>query len=321
MRFPGRFADQLIAGALDRISLSFLVDDLIIRRGGVAANVAYGMALLGQQPVLVGAAGRDFTDYRSWLQRHGVDCDSVLISDTAHTARFVCTTDDDNCQIATFYPGAMTQAAAIDLATVIGAGPVDLVLISPDNPTAMLRHADTCRRMGLPFAADPSQQLAHMSGSDIAAFITKARYLFTNEYEYTLLLSKLAVSEAVLLDMVETVVCTLAADGVRLRTRQGVTQVPAVPVASVVDPTGGGDAFRAGFLTGAIRGLRLAAAAALGCQLAAYAIAEHGTQEYLVAPDRLIADLTAHYGAVAATAVRAALAPQADPARPAPSDR
>ena len=122
MHFPGKFSEQLLPEHLHKVSLSFLVDDLVIRRGGIGANIAYGLGQLGLRPVLVGAAGQDFADYRSWLERHNVDCDSVLISETAHTARFVCTTDDEQCQIASFYPGAMSEARLIELAPVAARG-------------------------------------------------------------------------------------------------------------------------------------------------------------------------------------------------------
>src|SRR5437763_7243242 len=130
MHFPGRFTEQLLPDQLHKVSLSFLVDDLVVRRGGVAANIAFGMAQLGLRPVLVGAVGTDFADYRSWLERHGVDCDSVHVSEVAHTARFVCTTDDDLCQIASFYAGAMSEARNIELwPAVQRIGGVDLVLV------------------------------------------------------------------------------------------------------------------------------------------------------------------------------------------------
>src|SRR6266496_1547217 len=157
MHFPGKFSEQLLADQLHRVSLSFLVDDLVVRRGGVAANIAFGMAQLGLCPVLVGAVGADFADYRSWLERHGVDCGSVHVSEVAHTARFVCTTDDNMCQIASFYAGAMAEARLIELAPVAeAAGGLDLVLISPDDPAGMLRHAEECRQRRYTFAVDPS---------------------------------------------------------------------------------------------------------------------------------------------------------------------
>lgn len=161
MHFPGRFAEQFVADQLHKVSLSFLVDDLVVRRGGIAPNIAYGMGQLGLRPVLLGAVGADFADYRSWLERHGVDCESVHTSDLAHTARFVCTTDDDLNQIASFYAGAMSEARNIELAPVAARlGGLDLVLISSNDPEAMLRHTAECRQRGYPFAADPSQQLA-----------------------------------------------------------------------------------------------------------------------------------------------------------------
>ncbi|MFI7306333.1 carbohydrate kinase family protein [Micromonospora aurantiaca] len=307
MRFAGRFADQLVTDRLHTVSLSFLVDRLTVRRGGVAANIAYGMARLGLRPTLVGAVGPDFAEYRAWLEGHGVDCDAVRESRTAYTARFICTTDDDMCQIASFYPGAMAEAADIDLAAVVRPGETGLVAIGPDDPTAMVRHAEACRRLGVPFAADPSQQLAVMSGEQIAAFVTGARYLLTNEYEHGLMLDKLGVSDGELSTMVDMVLTTHGPAGVRIRADGRSETVPAVPVARVVDPTGAGDAFRAGFLAGVTRGLPPRVAAAVGCQVAAYAITATGTQEYDLTADRLVTDLRDRYDPDVARATRDAL--------------
>src|SRR5256885_8393635 len=155
MHFPGRFAEQLLPDQLHKVSLSFLVDDLVVRRGGVAANIAFGMAQLGLRPALVGAVGTDFADYRSWLTRHGVDCESVHVSEVAHTARFVCTTDEDMCQVASFYAGAMTEARNIELAPIAArVDGLDLVLVSPNDPVAMVRHTQECRERGYRFVAD-----------------------------------------------------------------------------------------------------------------------------------------------------------------------
>ncbi|HQF04400.1 MAG TPA: PfkB family carbohydrate kinase, partial [Phycicoccus sp.] len=178
MTFRGRFADSLVVEQLDKISVSFLADSLEIRRGGVAGNICFGMAALGQKPMLVGAAGEDFADYRSWLTRHGVNCDHVLISTTKHTARFVCTTDDDMAQMATFYAGAMSEARLIELQPVAGKEGLDLVLIGANDPDAMLRHTQECRTRGYRFVADPSQQLAFADGPFIRQLIDGADYLF-----------------------------------------------------------------------------------------------------------------------------------------------
>ena len=191
MRFPGRFSEQLLAEHLQKVSLSFLVDDLVVHRGGVAGNMAYAIGVLGGSPLLVGAAGVDFTDYREWLESAGVNCDHVLISDTAHTARFVCTTDLDMAQIASLYPGAMSQARNIKLANVIAeSGKTDLVIVGANDPDAMFAHTDECRELGLAFAADPSQQLARLNGEEIRRLVDGATYLFSNDYEGDLMLSK-----------------------------------------------------------------------------------------------------------------------------------
>jgi adenosine kinase len=191
MTFPGNFVDSLVAEKLDKVSLSFLVDELEVRRGGVAPNIAFGMGCLGLKPVLVGAVGPDFADYESWLARHGVDISAVHVSETAHTARFICTTDAEQNQIATFYAGAMSEARNIELKPIIdAAGPADVVLIGANDPLAMQRHTDECRFRGYPFAADPSQQLARMSGEEVKPLIEGAQYLFTNEYESALIEQK-----------------------------------------------------------------------------------------------------------------------------------
>jgi adenosine kinase len=306
MHFPGRFAEQLLPDQLHKISLSFLVDDLVVRRGGVAANIAYGMARLGLRPAMVGAVGADFGDYRSWLERHGVDCDSVQISEVAHTARFVCTTDDDLCQIATFYAGAMTEARNIELAPVVTRlGGVDLVLISANDPEAMVRHTEECRERGYPFAADPSQQLARMSGPQVRSLIDGAAYLLTNEYEKGLLESKTGLSDSELLDMVGIVVTTLGEHGVRVNGR-GIhpIHVPVVPPMQLCDPTGVGDGFRAGFFAALSWGLPLERSAQVGATLATLVLETIGTQEYGVFPDEFVKRLAEAYGDAAADEVR-----------------
>ncbi|WJK36942.1 carbohydrate kinase family protein [Solwaraspora sp. WMMA2065] len=306
MHFPGRFAGQLIADQLDKVSLSFLVDDLVVRRGGVAANIAFGMAQLGLRPVLLGAVGADFADYRSWLERHGVDCDSVHVSELAHTARFVCTTDDDLCQIASFYAGAMSEARNIELAPVAArVGGLELVLVSANDPEAMLRHSAECRDRGYRFAADPSQQLARMSGEDVRRLIDGAEYLLTNEYERSLLESKVGLIGDQVLDLVSVRVTTLGADGVEI-TGRGIERIH-VPVARDVvadDPTGVGDGFRAGFFAALGWGLGLDRAAQVGCLLAALVLETTGPQEYAVKPDIFLKRLADSYGDAAADDVR-----------------
>lgn len=310
MRFPGRFSEQLLAEHLQKVSLSFLVDDLVVHRGGVAGNMAYAIGVLGGRAALVGAAGMDFTDYREWLEGAGVDCDNVLISETAHTARFVCTTDLDMAQIASFYPGAMSQARNIKLARVVEAiGTPELVIVGANDPDTMFLHTDECRTLGLAFAADPSQQLARLSGEEIKRLIDGAAYLFTNDYEWDLLLSKTGWTDADVLAQVGLRVTTLGAKGVDLVSADGTnTHVDVVPETAQVDPTGVGDAFRAGFLTARSAGLSLERAAQLGSLVAVLVLETTGTQNWTWNPAVAKARLADAYGAAAAEEIAQALA-------------
>jgi adenosine kinase len=306
MHFPGRFAEQLLPDQLHKVSLSFLVDELVVRRGGVAANIAFGMGLLGLRPVLVGAVGADFEDYRAWLERHGVDCESVYVSEVAHTARFVCTTDDDMNQIASFYAGAMSEARNIELRPVATrVGSLDLVVVGANDPAAMLRHSEECRQLGYRFAADPSQQLARMSGSDVVGLIDGADFLLTNDYEKELLETKSGLSDADVLDLVGVRVTTLGKKGVRITGNDLESlHVPVAREAHVSDPTGVGDGFRAGFFAGLSWGLPLERSAQVGSLLATLVLETVGTQEYIVKPEVFAERLAESYGADCADEVR-----------------
>ncbi|MER5971006.1 carbohydrate kinase family protein [Streptomyces sp. NPDC002055] len=309
MTFPGRFSEQLVADQLHTVSLSFLVDTLDVRRGGVAPNICFGMGLLGLRPILVGAAGNDFAEYRAWLDRHGVDTSAVRISEVLHTARFVCTTDTDHNQIASFYTGAMSEARSIELQPVADrVGGLDLVLVGADDPEAMIRHTEECRSRGIPFAADPSQQLARMSGDDIRVLVEGADYLFTNQYEKALIESKTGWTGDEILAKVGTRVTTLGAQGVRIE-RQGEQpiEVGCPEEDAKVDPTGVGDAFRAGFLAGLSWDLSLERSAQLGCMLATLVIETLGTQEYELRRGHFMDRFTKAYGQDAAAEVQAHL--------------
>jgi len=310
MRFPGRFSEQLLADHLQKVSLSFLVDDLVIHRGGVGGNIAFAIGVLGGDVALVGAAGDDFADYRDWLQAHNVNCDNVLVSKTAHTARFVCTTDVDMAQIASFYPGAMSEARDISLADVVSSiGKPELVIIGANDPAAMVVHTEECRKLGLAFAADPSQQLARLSGEEIKKLVDGATYLFTNDYEWDLLLSKTGWSEADVMAQIDLRVTTLGAKGVDIVDRDGTSiHVGVVPETSQTDPTGVGDAFRAGFLTGRSAGLSLERSAQLGSLVAVLVLESTGTQEWSWDRELATTRLAGAFGDDAAAEIAAVLA-------------
>ena len=305
MTFPGKFTDSLVADSLAKVSLSFLVDGLDVRRGGCGANISFGMAALGLNPVLIASVGADWVDYEAWLSRHGVDTSHVRVSDSLHTALYMVTTDTDLNQIASFFPGAMSEAREIELAPVMEqVGRFDLVVISPDDPEAMLRHTETCRSMGIPFAADPSQQLARMSGDEIKALIDGATYLFLNEYELALAMQKTGWSDEEIKSRVITRVVTLGSNGARVERRDGFSVTVGVPQEKAkVDPTGVGDAFRSGYLASVAWGLGEERSAQVGSMLATYVIETKGTQEYRFTSESFVARFRERYGDGAASEI------------------
>ena len=299
--FDGRFADSLLVEQLSNISLSFLASDLKVRRGGTGANIAFGMGALGAAPLLVGAVGKDAADYLVWLQEHGVDTTHVRISETLASARFTCTTDRDHAQIATFFPGAMAEAGRIDIAAV---GDVALVIVAPDDPGAMLRHSASCRDRGVPFAADPSQQLAYMDGDAIRGLVEGATYLFTNDYEYGLVHEKTGWTHDDVLEVVGTRITTHGPHGVSVyRKGEPVLEVAPAPAREVVEPTGVGDAFRAGFLCAIGWGLSPERSAQVGALVATHVVETVGTQEYSFTRDDFLGRFGEVYGVAAAAEV------------------
>jgi adenosine kinase len=302
MTFPGRFKDQFLEEQMHKVSLSFLVDELVVHRGGVGANICYGMAQLGQRSLLIGSVGADFTDYGAALSEAGVDVSHVRICDNVHTARFTCTTDLDANQIASFYTGAMAESREIDLGAIHSAtGGIDLVLVGADDPDGMLKHTALAKANGIDVAADPSQQLARMDGEQIRELIDGAAYLFSNEYESGLMVQKTGWSHDEILSKVGVRVTTHGGDGVVIENADGIiAKIPAVPTPGLVDPTGGGDAFRAGYLTGRAAGLDHEAAAQVGCTLATTVLETVGTQEYTLDRPTFLARLASAYGEEAA---------------------
>jgi adenosine kinase len=305
MTFSGKFTDSFVAGSLEKVSLSFLVDSLDVRRGGCAANICYGMGVLGLNPVLIAAVGKDWADYEAWLSRHGVDTSHALVSTSLYTAHFMVTTDDDLNQIASFFPGAMSEARNIELAPIMEkTGRFDMVVISPDDPEAMLHHSDVCRKEGIAFAADPSQQMARMSGEEIKLLIDGASYLFLNEYELALAMQKTGWSDREILEHVKIRVVTLGSKGAKVESAAGeFVQVGVPQEKSKTDPTGVGDSFRSGFIAGLAWGLSHERCAQLGSLIATYVIETMGTQEYRFTSAEFLARFDGAYGSEAAAEI------------------
>jgi adenosine kinase len=312
MTFPGKFTDSLVEGSLAKVSLSFLVDNLDIHRGGCAANIAFGMGALGLNPLLVAAVGKDWADYNDWLIRHGVNTEHVRISKDLYTATFIVTTDEELNQIASFFPGAMSEARELDIETIaFREGGIDLFLIGPDDPEAMIRHSHSARRLGIPMAADPSQQLARMDGDQVKQLVIGAKYLFLNEYELALMLQKTGWSDAELFDQVEIRVVTLGAKGARIEEHGKETLTVGAPMEKAkVDPTGVGDSFRSGFLSGLSWGLNHERCAQLGSMVATFCLETKGTQEYLFDREEFMERFRGAYGDGAADDVASHINPR-----------
>ncbi|MPZ62731.1 MAG: carbohydrate kinase family protein [Propionibacteriales bacterium] len=302
MTFPGTFTEQFLADELDHVSLSFLIDRMDIHSGGVAANICFGLAGLGLRPVLVGAVGKDYAEERARLEALGVDTESIYVSEDQHTSRFLCTTDLSQNQIASFYAGAMSEARNIELAACAGrVGELDPVLISPNDPEAMLRHTQECRERGYRFLADPGQQVTRMEGPEIRELVDGAAFLFTNEYERSLLLKKTGWSSQDVLDRVDVWLTTLGPGGARWESNGAdPVTVPSVPAKREVDPTGIGDAFRVGFVAGLYWKQPTERAMQLGCMLATTVLEAPGPQEYEIDPEALARRIGDAYGDEAA---------------------
>ena len=310
MTFPGEFSDSFVEGSLNKVSLSFLVDTLDIRRGGIGGNITFGMGVLGLSPILIASVGHDWTDYGAWLKRHGVNTDHVRISQL-YTAIYMVTTDRSLNQMASFFPGAMSEAREIELGPIVEkVGGLDLLMISPDDPAAMLRHSETARALGIPIAADPSQQLARLEGEDIKNLITGAKYLFLNEYELALTLQKTGWTDEELFNQVQIRVITLGENGVRIEEHgQETIHVPCAIERSKADPTGIGDAFRSGFLAGLSWGFSHQRCGEIGSMMATFCLEAIGPQEYRFNEGEFLKRFTESFGEVAAAEVAAKLQP------------
>lgn len=288
MTFPGFFKEHLLAEHLEKISLSFLVETLIRRRGGIAPNIAYTMALLGARPRVLATVGEDFEEYRTWLEAQGVDTLNIKVIPGKYTASYFCTTDKTNAQVASFYPGAMANATELSLHDLAGAKP-DLVVVSPNEPAAMERTIRECKELGIPYIYDPSQQIIRFDGGILSRGVEGARALFVNEYEFELIKDKTKHTIEDLMKQLEFMVVTLGPQGATVYHDGSHTTVEAVPTDHIVDPTGGGDAFRGGFLTGYRLNMDWQTCARLGSLAATFCLENDGPQAHHFTAEEFLA--------------------------------
>jgi adenosine kinase len=295
MDFPGYFKDHILPEKVHMLSVSFLVETMKKQHGGAGANVAYNLALLGERPLLVGAVGDDFAEYREWLESKGVDTSAILVVPGEFTASAFITTDRDDNQITGFYPGAMRNAGGFSLDDVDG--DISLIVITPDNPDAMARYPGECRRRGIPYVFCPGQQTVSLTAEQLVDGVTGAKCVIGNDYEMELIADKTGHSVDGLLELAEIVVTTLGDKGSRIASAGGTAEIDIVPRSRITDPTGAGDAYLAGIAWGLARGAAPRDFGRVAALAASHAIVEYGTQAHTYTQAEFSEECVARFGA------------------------
>ncbi len=289
MKFPGLFREHILPDRLESISLSFLVESMIVQRGGVAPNIAYTLALLGGRPRIMATVGEDFETYRQWLESKGIDTTLARLVPGVFTASFFANTDRSNAQIASFYPGAMGYAEQLSFKDAIfQQKKPDLVMISPNDPKAMDKYASECQELAIPYIYDPSQQIVRLSADEVLRGIQGARALFVNEYEYALIEKMTGLARAEILKPLQFMVVTCGEEGADIYTQEQRIHIPVVPPERIADPTGVGDAFRGGFLTGYSLRLDWETCGRMGALAATYCLEQTGPQGQSYTPAEFV---------------------------------
>ncbi|MDM8527374.1 carbohydrate kinase family protein [Anaerolineales bacterium HSG24] len=279
MSFPGKFADYILPDQIEILSVSFLVDSMRRERGGNAGNIAYSLALLDQPCLLMATVGQDAPEYIAGLRERGVDTQGVLQLSTDFTASFFVSTDKKNNQIASFYTGAMSKANRISFHNQ-EYEVIDLAIISPNDPTAMVKYVDECRELKIPYIYDPSQQIPRLTPENLVNGIDGAKILIVNDYEFEMIKKQTELNDAQIQERVETLIITQGEKGALIRTNDKEYDIPVVKPTRIADPTGVGDAFRSGVITGMMRGYPWDVCGRLGSIAATYVLEQHGTQRH-----------------------------------------
>jgi adenosine kinase len=298
MVFPGYFKDHILPDKIHKISVSFLVDSMKKQRGGVAPNIAYNLALLGERPKIMATVGEDFADYRRWLETCGVDTSAIVEIPDEFTASFFVSTDKDQNQIASFYTGAMAYASQLSFRDYADAG-TELAVISPNDPRAMRQYVDECKALGIQYIYDPSQQIIRLDAEVLIEGVRGSKSVIVNDYEFEMLKNKTGYSTEEIAAATESLIVTKGERGstIRLRERPQVSiEIPAARPRRAADPTGVGDAYRAGIIKGMLHGLDWDTTGRMGSLAATYALEENGTQNHQYGLDEFISRFGQEFG-------------------------
>ncbi len=295
MSFPGYFKDHILPDKLETLSVSFLVDSMQKRRGGCATNIAYNLALLGERPRVMATVGEDFAEYRAWLEEHGVDTSGIVAIKDEFTSSFFVSTDRANCQIASFYTGAMSKAHTLSFCDQEYRH-IDMAIISPNDPKAMVKYAQECQELHIPYIYDPSQQIIRLTSPELEAGMMGAKALIVNEYELQMIKKKTGLTEMDILRLTETLVVTRGERGSLIRTGNRVIPIPPARPRCLVDPTGVGDGYRAGFVKSMLRGYSWETTGRIGSLAAVYVLEEAGTQSHKYTLEEFVARYRENFG-------------------------
>lgn len=293
MQYHGRFAETLLADQLHRVNVSFLVPTMRLEYGGCAVNIAYNLKLLGGEPLVMGTIGQDGGDYLERMKKQGIETRAIRTIDDAYTAQCFVTADQDNNQINAFHPGAMQYSHENNVADQ---GALRVAIISPDGRDGMIKHAADCAAQGLPFMFDPGQQLPMFSGEELIRFIDGASYLACNDYEFEVVMDRTGLSLADIAGRLEALVVTRGGEGSDIYAGGEHYRIPAVKADEIVDPTGCGDAYRAGLLYGITNGCDWPTTGRIASLLGAIKIGSTGGQNHGFTPEEIEQKFEAAFG-------------------------
>ncbi|NVD98969.1 carbohydrate kinase family protein [Massilia sp. BJB1822] len=293
MQYEGRFGDTLLADQLHKVNVSFLVPTMRTEFGGCSGNIAYNLKLLGGEPRIVGVMGQDCAPYLERLQQLGISTENILIKKDAYNAQCFVTADSDNNQINAFHPGAMSFAHENEIAK---AGPAAIAIISPDGHLGMLKHADDLSKLNIPFIFDPGQQMPMFTPEQLIDFINKASYVTCNDYEIELLMDRTGLTLPEIASRLQALIVTRGEKGSEIYTDGKRIDIPAVAVEEALDPTGCGDAYRAGLLYGLTNELGWETTGRLASLLGAIKIAHKGAQNHVLSKEQIADRFEAAFG-------------------------